>query len=72
MPLEPGREIRCPHRRRWHPVRPKHATGTDYTRLMLYFTCRGAEYYAGQIGGTGRHQVRRTTIMDPGGPPGAH
>ena len=57
-PLEPGHEIRCPHCLRWHPVRLKHATGTEYTRLMLYFVCRGADYYAGQRGSVGRHDTR--------------
>jgi hypothetical protein len=34
------------------------ATGTEYTRLMLFWHCRGGQYYAGQIGTTSRHETR--------------
>ena len=38
------------HCRHWHPVTQRHADGTEYTRQMLYWECRGQQYYAGQIG----------------------
>ena len=53
--LQPGAEVRCPHCRRWHPVFVGHTEGTDYTLAMLYFMCRGARFYAGQIGHVSRH-----------------
>jgi hypothetical protein len=58
-PLEPGDELRCPHCHRWHHVIRRHATGTDYTASMMYWTCRGATFYAGQIGQGNRHETRR-------------
>ena len=42
--------IRCPHRRHWHAAFHAHTEGTDYTLQMLYFTCRGLRFYAGQAG----------------------
>jgi len=58
-PLQPGDEIHCPHCRRWHPVFIKHCEGAEYTRLMLYWTCRLGDYYAGQIGTPSRHPTRQ-------------
>jgi hypothetical protein len=49
-PLHPGDELHCPHCRRWHGVAAMNSTGTEYTRLMLFWECRGGRYYAGQIG----------------------
>jgi hypothetical protein len=48
--LRPDSRLRCPHCRDWHPVSHGHTDGTDYTLQMLYFTCRGLRYYAGQHG----------------------
>ena len=48
--LHPGAHTRCPHCRQWHAVHHAHTEGTDYTLLMLYFTCRGLPFYAGQAG----------------------
>jgi hypothetical protein len=59
--LAPGNERHCPHCRRWHPVMAKHAEGTEYTLRMLYRDCRRASYYAGQIGGSSRHETRHLT-----------
>jgi hypothetical protein len=50
--------IRCPHCRQWHAVFYGHTEGTDYTLQMLYFTCRGMRFYAGQAGQTSRHPTR--------------
>ncbi len=58
VPLQSADELRCPHCRRWHPVTLRHTDGTDYTRAMLYWTCRGRSYYAGQLGTVSRHQTR--------------
>jgi len=57
--LEPGDELHCPHCHRWHQVITRHATGTDYAIRMMYWTCRGATYYAGQDGHVSRHETRR-------------
>jgi hypothetical protein len=57
--LQPGSQIHCLHCRRWHPVRLRHMEGTEYTRAMLYWQCRGLNYYAGQVGGQSRYQTRR-------------
>jgi hypothetical protein len=59
--LEPGDEFHCPHCHRWHQVITRHAAGTDYTVRMLYWTCQGATYYAGQEGQESRHETRRPT-----------
>ena len=57
--LQPGVDIRCPHCRDWHAVEPRHESGTAYTTAMLYFSCRGSTYYAGQRGHPSRHETRR-------------
>jgi hypothetical protein len=57
-PLQLGDELRCPHCRAWHPVVRKHEEGTDYTRAMLYWQCRGRGFYAGQVGGSSRYETR--------------
>jgi hypothetical protein len=59
QPLQPGDELRCPHCSSWHVVIQTYREGTDYTRQMLMWGCKGGSYYAGQIGGTSRHQTRR-------------
>ncbi len=41
----------------------RHIDGTEYTRAMLYWQCRSAIYYAGQIGGTSRFPTRRTNDL---------
>jgi hypothetical protein len=59
--LREGTHIRCPHCRQWHSVSHGHTEGTDYTLQMLYFTCRGLRYYAGQDGYPSRHPTRAAT-----------
>ena len=56
--LEPGHEVHCPHCRRWHAVVAMHREGTDYTKQMLFFACRGQQYYAGQIATVSGHETR--------------
>jgi hypothetical protein len=55
LPLQLDSRLLCPHCRRWHRVVKGHTEGTDYTLAMLYFPCRGGQYYAGQLGQTSRH-----------------
>jgi hypothetical protein len=57
--LQLDSQIRCPHCHRWHQVAAKHAEGTEYTRAMMYWDCRGDSYYAGQIGGAARYPTQR-------------
>ena len=57
--LQPSVAVRCPHCRAWHAVEPRHTSGTAYTTSMLYFSCRGDTYYAGQRGHQSRHETRR-------------
>ena len=45
------------------PVFHGHPTGTDYTIAMLYFACRGGNYYAGQDGGTSRFPARGQEVL---------
>ena len=56
--LQPGDKVHCPHCRRWHAVVAMHREGTDYTKQMLFFACRGQQYYAGQIATVSRHETR--------------
>ncbi len=58
--LQPGDELHCPHCHQWHVIVRSHDVGTDYTRRMLYWDCRGQRYYAGQIGFQSRYDVRRS------------
>lgn len=58
-PLRPGHELHCPHCHRWHLVLLKHSEGTEYTKQMLMWECRGGSYYAGQIGTVSRFPTRR-------------
>ncbi len=58
-PLSADDELHCPHCRAWHPVIQRHAQGTEYTRRMLYWQCRGRDFYAGQVGLSSRHETRR-------------
>jgi len=37
----------------------RHMEGTEYTRQMLYWECRGERYYAGQVGTASRHETRQ-------------
>jgi hypothetical protein len=60
--LEADSLLRCPHCRRWHPVFIGHNSVTPYTQAMLYFTCRGGRYYAGQLGQASRHPVKASTM----------
>ena len=55
-PLEPGDEIHC---RRCHPVhfRPAPSETPDSARMM-FWECRGKQYYAGHIGTESRHPTR--------------
>ena len=62
--LHPGDELHCPHCQRWHPVGAMNKAGTEYTRLMLFWECRGGRYYAGQIGTASRHETRVRTHSD--------
>lgn len=57
--LTPGDELRCSQCQGWHPVAHVHTEGTEYTRQMLYFECRGLRFYAGQRGLPCRHEIRR-------------
>jgi len=57
--IQPGDELQCPHCRRWHPLVKRHDEGTPYTVAMLYFRCRDAWYYGGQIGLSSRFPTRR-------------
>lgn len=63
MTLHPGDEIQCPNCRRWHSV---HYAALElpvylHTRTMLYFTCRGGEYFAGSEGSPSHHPIRMTS-----------
>jgi hypothetical protein len=58
-PLHGGDELHCPHCRRWHPVTVTNSEGTEFTRQMLFWQCRGGYYYAGNIGTASRHETRR-------------
>jgi hypothetical protein len=58
-PLEPGDEICCLHCRRWHPIFAADAVGTPYAQRMLYWTCRGARFFAGTRGDVSRHPTQR-------------
>jgi len=60
--LTDGDELHC---RRWHPVTLRHTEGTEYTRRMLYWECRGQHFYAGQVRIVGRHQTRPQRRMMP-------
>ena len=53
--LKPGDELNCPHCRAWQAVILRHEEGTDYTRAMPYWQCRGRDFYAGQVGGDSRY-----------------
>jgi hypothetical protein len=56
--LQPDTQLHCPHCHRWHGVIAVHTTGTAYTIAMRYWQCGDARYYAGQNGGTSRHETR--------------
>lgn len=64
--LRAGDEIQCPNCRRWHPVHhgavnvPAHL----HSLAMLYFTCRGGEYFAGHEGSPTRHSFRSPPPAD--------
>lgn len=64
LPLEPGDELCCPHCRQWHPVIAPYASGTDYTIGMLFFACRGLQYFAAQRGHVSRHETRRPARLE--------
>ncbi len=38
--------------------------GTDYTRAMLMWTCRGGMYYAGQVAGLARCPTQESARID--------
>jgi hypothetical protein len=57
--LQPNDELRCPHCRRWHPLIQKHTSGTDARIRMLYFQCRGLDYFGGFVGAGSRHETRK-------------
>lgn len=59
LPLHSGDELHCPHCRSWHPVAATNLEGTEFTRRMLFWNCRGGQFYAGNIGTTSRHETRR-------------
>jgi hypothetical protein len=49
--LQPGEQFFCPRCRETHVLEHEPETGTSpYAQDMLFFTCRGTRYYAGQIG----------------------
>lgn len=56
--LQAGDELRCPHCHRWHLLIQKHTAGTDTTVRMLYFTCRGLDYFGGFVDAGSRHETR--------------
>lgn len=60
--LREGDEIQCwkCHGDVWHVL---HQSGTPgpYPRPMLFITCRGLEYYAGNVGNPADREVRPPT-----------
>jgi hypothetical protein len=66
-PLQPGSEIRCPHCHVWHPVIERNEEGTEYTRAMMYWKCRGRDFYAGQVGSFSRHPTRQALMRQDTG-----
>jgi hypothetical protein len=58
--LAAGDELHCPHCHRWHPLIEKHTAGTDTAINMLYFRCRGLDYFGGFIGAGSRHETRQS------------
>jgi hypothetical protein len=59
--LQAGDQLHCPHCRRWHPLIQKHTSGTDATQRMLYFQCRGLDYFGGFVGAGSRHETRKAS-----------
>jgi hypothetical protein len=62
-PLRPSDELHCPHCRQWHLVALLHTEGTEFTRRMVYWKCRGGQYYAGLLDATSRHDTRRPLAL---------
>lgn len=61
MKIEPGCEVKCPTCGHWHVIyqKPIAPTQPESDRDLLYFTCRGEEYFAGALGTTGRLPSRK-------------
>ena len=61
--LQPEMLLRCSHCGRWHEVRHdnEHAGETPHAREMLYRFCGNDRFYAGQVGGRSRHQLKWPT-----------
>jgi hypothetical protein len=59
--LEPEMLLKCSRCGRWHEVRLDNANAGDtpHAREMLYWFCGAARYYAGQLGGSSRHLLKR-------------
>src|SRR5262245_4220077 len=66
IPLAPGVEVRCPHCDAWHRVHPAATEGTEETRSMVFFLCRGGRYFAGSLGYPSQFQTRRTDVKYTG------
>lgn len=56
--MKSGDEQRCPRCGEWHRLEQRNVEGTEYERKMLYVTCRGGLYYAGNVGTAPRYPVR--------------
>ena len=60
--LQLGDEVKCPNCRHWHPVYCREADSVNkahpYAATMLYFLCRGGEYFAGMRGADGELERR--------------
>ena len=57
--LRPGDELLCPHCRKWHLLIQTSTEGTDATIRMLYFECRGLQYFGGFIESGSRYPTRK-------------
>lgn len=58
MPLlVEGDEMRCWHCGAWHTMHRAAVPG-PYPKPMLFITCRGGEYYAGNVGNPADQPVR--------------
>jgi hypothetical protein len=59
--LHPGMLLKCSRCGSWHEVKSNEADvgTTTAARDMLYWTCRGDRFFAGNLGGTARYATRR-------------
>lgn len=57
--LKPGDEMKCATCAGWHVMDQRNAAGgTENERRMLYYTCNGGLYFAGNIGTPPRRPIR--------------